>query len=69
MIMRLVLLALAIAAAPAIAADDYPNKPIRFIVPYAPGGSSDILARMFGQRLTETMGQPLSSITVQGPEA
>ena len=43
---------------PAIGADEYPNKPIRFIVPYAPGGSSDILARLFGQRLTETMGQP-----------
>ena len=40
------------------AAQDYPNKPIRFIVPYAPGGSSDILARLFGQRLSETMGQP-----------
>lgn len=58
MIMRLLCLALAIGAAPALAADAYPNKPIRFIVPYAPGGSSDILARMFGQRLTESMGQP-----------
>src|SRR5436853_103505 len=35
----------------------YPYKPIRLIVPYAPGGSSDIIARLFGQRLTETMGQ------------
>ena len=35
----------------------YPNKPIRLIVPYAPGGSSDIIARLFGQRLTESMGQ------------
>lgn len=47
-----------VAASPAAAAQDYPNKPIRFIVPYAPGGSSDILARLFGQRLSETMGQP-----------
>lgn len=39
------------------AAQEFPTKPIRFIVPYAPGGSSDILARLFGQRLTETMGQ------------
>lgn len=40
-----------------VAAQEYPSKPIRLIVPYAPGGSSDILARLFGQRLGETMGQ------------
>ena len=37
----------------------YPTKPIRFIVPYAPGGSSDIIARLYAQRLTETMGQTI----------
>jgi tripartite-type tricarboxylate transporter receptor subunit TctC len=35
----------------------YPRKPIRLIVPYAPGGSSDIIARLYSQRLGETMGQ------------
>jgi tripartite-type tricarboxylate transporter receptor subunit TctC len=35
----------------------YPVKPIRFIVPFAAGGGTDILARLLGQRLTETMGQ------------
>lgn len=50
-------LLLALTAATAMA-ESYPDKPIRLIVPYAPGGSSDILARLLGQRLSETMGQP-----------
>jgi tripartite-type tricarboxylate transporter receptor subunit TctC len=35
----------------------YPNKPIRLIAPYPPGGTSDILARIVGQKLTEAWGQ------------
>lgn len=38
-------------------AQTYPNKPIRMVVPYAPGASSDIFARMLGQKLTEAWGQ------------
>lgn len=38
-------------------ADSYPNRPIRLIVPYPPGGGNDTLARIFGQKLTESWGQ------------
>jgi tripartite-type tricarboxylate transporter receptor subunit TctC len=40
-------------------AQPYPAKPIRVIVPYAPGGTSDILARQIGPKLTEAWGQPV----------
>jgi len=40
-------------------AQSYPAKAIRIIVPYAPGGTSDILARQIGPKLTETWGQPV----------
>lgn len=43
--------------APVAGAQEYPARPVRFIVPYAPGGSSDIIARIYGQRLAETLGQ------------
>ena len=40
-------------------AQQYPNKPIRVIVPYAAGGTSDILARQIGPKLTDAWGQPV----------
>ena len=40
-------------------AQTYPTKPIRLIVPYAPGGNTDILARAVGQRITENWGKPM----------
>ena len=54
--------AIALAAAPTIAqtpASNWPNKPIRYIVPFAPGGTTDILARVIGERLGAALGQPI----------
>ena len=39
------------------AALDYPTRPVRFVVGYPPGGATDILARLIGQRLSEKLGQ------------
>ena len=41
------------------AADDYPRRAIRLIVPFPPGGAGDILGRMVGPRLSERLGQPI----------
>jgi len=41
-------------------AQSYPSKPVRLINAFAPGGASDVVARLFAQRLTETMGQQVS---------
>jgi tripartite-type tricarboxylate transporter receptor subunit TctC len=45
--------------AAAVFSQTYPNKPIRLVVPYAAGGTSDILARQIGPKLTEAWGQPV----------
>jgi len=44
-------------AVAADAAADYPNRPVRFIAPFVPGGPSDLLSRMLSQKLTESWGQ------------
>src|SRR3954463_13303922 len=60
MLRRVVLMVLTVLAlaSGAAAAAGYPEKPIRFIVPSAPGGSVDVLMRILVQQLSAQMGQP-----------
>ena len=56
----IVVLVLLIAAQAApLGAQSYPNKPIRLILPFPPGGATDILGRIIGQKLSERLGQPV----------
>jgi tripartite-type tricarboxylate transporter receptor subunit TctC len=53
----LALLGLAFCVVGASAQDRYPAKPVKIIVPYAPGGATDIVARILGEQLRQTLGQ------------
>jgi tripartite-type tricarboxylate transporter receptor subunit TctC len=57
--MRLLVLLLAVLAVPAMSQDRYPSKPLRLIVPFAPGGSTDIFARLIAERAQGPLGQPV----------
>ena len=50
---------LTLSIASAALSQGYPSRPIRFVVPYPPGGASDVTARMLGQKLAEAYGQPV----------
>lgn len=64
---RAVCLALVVPAAAASAADGYPSRPISLIVQAAPGGSSDITARVLGQKLSVAMNTPV--VVINEPSA
>jgi tripartite-type tricarboxylate transporter receptor subunit TctC len=53
------IVAAAVAFAGGAAAQTYPSKPVRIVVPFAAGGAVDTLARMIGNKLSESMGQPV----------
>ena len=61
MLKRLSLLLLCLAATPLVpaAAADYPGRAIKMVVPFAPGGGTDVLGRIIAQRLSEKWGQPV----------
>ena len=51
-------LALAAATSPVFASTDYPNKPVKIVVPVAAGGGADFTARVLAEKLSQSMGQP-----------
>ncbi|MEN3355075.1 MAG: hypothetical protein V7640_3233, partial [Betaproteobacteria bacterium] len=52
----------------AIHAQPYPSKPIRFIISFGPGSASDALARIAGQELTQSLGQPVVVLPKPGAD-
>ena len=56
---KVIVLVMGLCAAIAASAQDWPAKPVRFIVPYPPGGGTDVIARIVQGRLSEALGQPV----------
>ncbi|MDP2706146.1 MAG: tripartite tricarboxylate transporter substrate-binding protein, partial [Burkholderiales bacterium] len=56
---RALIASIAVLLPAAVLAQAYPNKPIRLIVPFAPGGTNDVLGRIVAQHLSQTLGQTM----------
>ena len=60
-VLRMIAVALVYATMSTAFGAEYPDKPVRFIIPYPPGGNADLMARRVAQRLAEALGQPFVS--------
>jgi tripartite-type tricarboxylate transporter receptor subunit TctC len=63
-----VLIAAPLLAPPEARAQAYPNKPIRFVISFGPGSASDTLARIAGQELSQSLGQPVVVLAKPGAD-
>ena len=59
MIRTLVALIAAMTLPLVASAQPYPNKPIRLLIPFTPGGSQDVIGRLLAQKVSESTGQPV----------
>lgn len=59
MLRRSALLLAALLCTGALAQSDFPNRPIKLVVPYPPGGSADLIGRMVAEKMTQSLGQPV----------
>ncbi len=62
----LAVLALTLAAAPGVADESYPNRPVTMIVPFAAGGASDVIARLIGEEMGKALGQRIVNENTPG---
>lgn len=66
--MTAVVAAMLLLAVGGVHAQPYPNKPIRFVISFGPGSASDVLARIAGQELTQSIGQPVVVLPKPGAD-
>lgn len=65
-VVRLVAVAMLAAPLPALAADDFPTRPVTMVVPFAAGGTSDVIARVVSEQMGQVLGQRIINENVPG---